>query len=261
MEKKNIIKMLLISLAVVGLIYLIVDHFNEIGTSEGNIDYYDMSADINARVDSLPSSWSGSPYFSFRSILSDIDVAAAMQGMDEESARIATNKVGGIFGKAADSYFGRGSWIDLDLSQIKFIAAYLHNSQVVRTVDGYHEARKLIASSKTCATTAAVDNCIAKAASYNKSPWNNCKELKDGLSRVRSSALESYTNRSLIPLCDKLVKYKVKYTYFDDFDRDYQKVRKGKEYLEKKSYSNAAFLSRYNSIKYNNAANDLDPRF
>lgn len=44
-------------------------------------------------------------------------------------------------------------------------------------------------------------------------------------------------------------------------DRDYQKVRKGKEYLEKKSYSNAAFLSRYNSIKYNNAANDLDPRF
>lgn len=47
----------------------------------------------------------------------------------------------------------------------------------------------------------------------------------------------------------------------DDFDRDYQKVRKGKEYLEKKSYSNAAFLFRYNSIKYNNAANDLDPRF
>ena len=47
----------------------------------------------------------------------------------------------------------------------------------------------------------------------------------------------------------------------DGFDRDYQKVRKGKEYLEKKSYSNAAFLSRYNSIKYNNAANDLDPRF
>lgn len=128
-------------------------------------------------------------------------------------------------------------------------------------MDGYHEARKLIASSKTCATTAAVDNCIAKAASYNKSPWSNCKELKDGLSRVRSNALESYTNRSLIPLCDKLVKYKVKYTYFDDFDRDYQKVRKGKEYLEKKSYSNAAFLSRYNSIKYNNAANDLDPRF
>ena len=47
----------------------------------------------------------------------------------------------------------------------------------------------------------------------------------------------------------------------DGFDREYQKVRKGTEHLEKKSYSNAAFLSRYNSIKYNNAANDLDPRF
>lgn len=261
MEKKNIIKMLLISLAVVGLIYLIVDHFNEIGTSEERIDYYNLSADINSKVDSLPAAWGQSSYSSFRSVLSDIDVASAMQGMDKESAGEALDKAGDIFRKAADSYFGHSVWAESDLSRIKFIAGYLHNSQTVRVVDGYHEARKLIAYSKTCATTAAVDNCIAKAASYNKSPWSNCKELKDGLSRVRSNALESYTNRSLIPLCDKLVKYKVKYTYFDDFDRDYQKVRKGKEYLEKKSYSNAAFLSRYNSIKYNNAANDLDPRF
>lgn len=55
--------------------------------------------------------------------------------------------------------------------------------------------------------------------------------------------------------------YEIRQLDKDDFDSDYQKVRKGKEYLEKKSYSNAAFLSRYNSIKYNNAANDLDPRF
>lgn len=251
----------MVSLAVVGLTYLIVDQFKKVGTSEGDIDYYDLSADINARVDSLPSSWSGSPYSSFRSILSDIDVAAAMQGIDEESAKIATDKARGIFGKAADSYFGRSSWTDPDLSQIKFIAAYLHNSQVVRIVDGYHEAMKLIASSKTCSTTAAVDNCIAKATTYSKSPWSNCKELKDGLSHVRTNALESYINCSLIPLCDRLVRYKTKYTYFDDFDRDYQKVLKGKEYLEKKSYSSAAFLSKFNSIKYNNAANDLDPRF
>ncbi len=261
MEKKNIIKILLVSLAVVGLMYLIVDQFNKVGTSEGDIDYYDLSADISSRVDSLPSSWSGSSYSSFRSILSDIDVAAAMQGIDEESAKIATDKVSGIFGKAANSYFGRGSWTDLDLSRIKFIAGYLHNSQVVRIVDGYHEAKKLMASSKTCSTTAAVDNCIAKATTYSKSPWSNCKELKDGLSHVRTNALESYINRSLIPLCDRLVRYKTKYTYFDDFDRDYQKVLKGKEYLAKKSYSSAAFLSKFNSIKYNNAANDLDPRF
>ena len=261
MEKKNIIKILLVSLAVVGLTYLIVDQFNKIGTSEGNIDYYDLSADLEAKVDSLPVSWSGSPYSSFRSILSDIDVATAMQGMDEESAETAMNKVRGIFGKAAGSYFGRGSWTDPDLSQIKFIAGYLHDSQVVRIVDGYHEAKKLIASSKVCTTTSAVDNCITKAASYSKSPWSNCKELKDGLSRVRANAFESYINSSLIPLCDKLAKYKTRYTYFDDFDRDFQKVRKGKEYLEKKSYSSAAFLSKYNSIKYNNAANDLDPRF
>ncbi len=89
MEKKNIIKMLLISLAAVGLIYLIVDHFNEIGTSEERIDYYNLSADINSKVDSLPATWGQSSYSSFRSALSDIDVASAMQGMDKESARIA----------------------------------------------------------------------------------------------------------------------------------------------------------------------------
>ena len=55
--------------------------------------------------------------------------------------------------------------------------------------------------------------------------------------------------------------YEIRQLDKDDFDRDYHKVRKGKEYLEKKSYSNAAFLARYNSIKYTNAANDLDPRF
>lgn len=74
------------------------------------------------------------------------------------------------------------------------------------------------------------------------------RSFTNGLMRNRSSRFLSMPTRS-----GRLDK--------DGFDRDYQKVRKGKEYLEKKSYSNAAFLSRYNSIKYNNAANDLDPRF
>lgn len=74
------------------------------------------------------------------------------------------------------------------------------------------------------------------------------RSFTNGLMRNRSSRFLSKPTRS-----GRLDK--------DGFDRDYQKVRKGKEYLEKKSYSNAAFLSRYNSIKYNNAANDLDPRF
>ena len=261
MEKKNILKILLMSVAVIGLIYLVVDQFNKVGTTEGRIDYYNLTAEIVAGVDSLSTNWINSSYNVFRAVLSDIDIAAGMHGITSEESAMLTSKTDTLFKTAANSYFRHSSWSDSELSHIKHIATYLHNNGVVSILDGYYGAQNLIASSKSCTTTDAVENCIAKAESYNKAPWTNCSAIKDGLAQIRTNALESYINRSLIPICNRLDNYKAHYTYFDDFDNDYQKVKNGKIYLDSKSYSNSLFNSKYSSIQYNNAANDLDPRF
>ena len=261
MEKKNILKILLVSVAVIGLIYLIVDQFNKVGTTEGKIDYYDLTAKIGTGADSLSTNWINSSYDAFRAVLSDIDIAKGMQGITGEESAELTSKTDAIFKTAANSYFHHSSWADSELSHIKHIATYLHNTSIVSIVDGYYGAQNLIASSKACTTTSAVDNCIEKADSYNKAPWTNCTAIKDGLAQVRTNAMESYINRNLIPICNRLANYKANYTYFDDFDNDYQQVKNGKTYLESKSYSNSSFNSKYSSIQYNNAANDLDPRF
>ena len=261
MEKKNILKVLLVSVAVVGLVYLIVDQFNKVGTTEGKIDYYNLSSSIGAGADSLSTSWINSSYDGFRTVLSDIDIALGMNGINEDEAGELTTKTGGVFNESANSYFRHSSWAEKELSHIKHIASYLHNTGIVNVVDGYYSAKSVISASKTCTTTAAVDNCIDKAASYNKSPWTNCTEIKDGLSQVRTNAMESFINRSLVPICNRLNNYKANYTYFDDFDNDYQKVKNGKAYLDQKSYSNSSFNSKFSSIQYNSAANDLDPRF
>ncbi len=261
MEKKNIIKILLVSVVLIGLIYLIVVQFNKVGTTEGNIDYYEFSAKIEMEIDSLSTGWINSSNNDFRTILSDIDIAKGMNGISEDDAIDLTKRTNDVFKVSADSYFKRISWTDKELGEIKCIALYLHNNGLVSIVDGYYSAKSVIASSRTCASTSAVDNCIDRAASFNKAPWTNCAELKEGLAQVRTNAMESYINRSLAPICDRLINYKANYTYFDDFDNDFQKLKSGKVYLDQKSYSNPTFDSRYNSIQYNNAANDLDPRF
>ena len=261
MEKKNILKILLVSLAVIGLFYLIVDQFNKVGTAEGKFDYYDLSAEIGAGADSLSTSWINSSYDGFRAILSDINIAKGMQGITGDESAELTSKTDDLFKTAANSYFRHSSWSDSELSHIKHIATYLRNNGIVNIVDGYYGAQNLIASSKSCTTTSAVDNCIAKAETYNKAPWTNCLAIKEGLAQVRNNAMESYINRGLVPICNRLTNYKANYTYFDDFDSDYQKVKNGKAYLDKNSYSNASFNSKYGSIQYNEAANVLEPRF
>lgn len=261
MEKKNIVKLLLVLVVAVGLIFLVVSQFNRVGTSEGSIDYYDLDKEITSKVDSLPSAWNSTSYDSLRELLSDIDIAKGMSALDSLQANNAQAKVKDVFSTAASSYFTHSTWREGDIEQIKRISSFLRDNKVSSIIDGYHGAKSIISSSRSCATQSAVENCISKASTYNKAPWTNCTEIKDGLSSVKKAALDSYTSHSLIPLCNKLVEYKKSYTFFDDFDRDYQIVTSGKTFLTKMDYNNSSFNSKYGSINYNQAANDLDPRF
>lgn len=261
MNKKNIIKILLVAIAVVGLVYLVVDQFNKVGTSEGHIDSYDLFGEINNGINSLSESWEKSSYNDFRVILSDIDISSGMRGLGESQSEQARSLVSEVFKSASSSYFKRSIWAEGDLSQINHIAGYLHDEEITGIIDGYYGAKRVIANSKSCSNQSTVDNCISAANSYNRSPWTNCSEIKNGIASVRNNALDSYTSRCLIPICNRLADYKNNYVYFDDFDRDYEKVKDGKIFLENHSYSNSSFISKFNAIKYNDAANVLDPRF
>lgn len=260
MEKKNILKILLVSVAVIGLIYLIVVQFNKVGTNVGRIDYYDLMAEIGAEANDLSPEWDKSSYNDFRAVLSDIDVAKGMNGISEEEASELSAKTNDIFKSSAGSYFVHSSWTDYDLGHIKQLASYLRDKNIVDIIDGYYDAVRVIAASRTCATTTAVENCIAKANSYNKTPWTNCTDIKQGLSQVKTYAMESFISRSLLPICNRLSSYRTNYTFFDEFDADYQKVKDGKAFLDKNSYTNASFNSKFGAIPYNDAANVLDPR-
>ena len=73
--------------------------------------------------------------------------------------------------------------------------------------------------------------------------------------------MTSYTNKTLLPKCKKMNNFKSNYSYFDDFDADYQMIKNAQLFLSKHKYSNSALDVSFKSIKYNDAANSLDPKF
>lgn len=261
MSKKSLIKFILIFAAVFILLYLGISQFGKIGTSNAEIANYNLSEILNTRIDSLGTTWVNGTYINTRDILADLAIAKGMAGINEEDYDAAVSRIGTCFSSSSDNYFTRSIWRDDDLTNIMKLAKYLHQDKVVNIIDGHDRVLKIIANSKTCSTQDAVNACITGAEKYNKTPWIFCAEVKDGLSAVKNNALSSYTTRTLIPTCKKLDNYKGNYSYFDDFDADYQKVKNGKSFLESKGFANANFNSLYNAVDYNGAANNLDPRF
>ena len=55
--------------------------------------------------------------------------------------------------------------------------------------------------------------------------------------------------------------FKKNYEYFDDFDADYQMVKDARSFLTQNQYQDANLNTKFASIKYNDAANQLDPKF
>lgn len=261
MSKKSLIKTILIAATIFGVLYIGISQFRKIGTSNAGIDNYNLAASISERIDSLDMTWSKSTYVNTRDVLADAIIAKGMNGIGDDDYKTAVSRINDCFKTSSENYFTHSVWNDDDLSGIKSLASYMKNSDLVNIVDDHYNALHIIANSKTCNTQDAVNACINGAEKYNKTPWTFCTEVKEGLSAVKNNALNSYTTRALIPTCKKLNNYTGNYSYFDDFDVDYQKVKNGKSFLESKGYANANFNFLYNAVDYNGAANNLDPRF
>ena len=258
---KRFIKISLLVIAVIGSLYLIASQFIFIGTSDEEIAYYDFKGNFDKGLDTLSLNWSNQNMNQLHDLYFQLEVVKAMGAIEQADVTTYMTDVNSMAETVLKSYFTRNTWLQVDMKRIKSLAEYINYQYAINAVDGYHSIQSIIYNSQLCKTQKQVEASIADAEKYSVTPWTYCTELKEGLGKVPQNACSSYTNKTLVPKCNKMKEFKKNYEYFDDFDADYQMVKKAKSFLAQKQYQDANLNSKFTSIKYNDAANQLDPKF
>ena len=258
---KRFIKIALIVVSVVGALYLIASQFIFIGTSDEDIAYYNFKGNFEKGLDTLSLNWSEQNMDQLNDLYFQLEVVDAMGALDKDEVSSYVTDVNSMAETVLKSYFTRNTWLQADMKRIKSLAEYINYQYAINAVDGYHSIQSIIYNSQLCKTQKQVEASIADAEKYSVTPWTYCTELKEGLGKVPQNACSSYTNKTLVPKCNKMKEFKKNYEYFDDFDADYQMVKNAKSFLAQKQYQDANLNSKFASIKYNDAANQLDPKF
>lgn len=258
---KRFIKIALIVVSVVGGLYLIASQFIFIGTSNEEIAYYDFKGNFDKWLDTLSLNWSNQNMDQLHDLYFQLEVVGAMGALDKNEVSSYVTDVNSMAETVLKSYFTRNTWVQTDMKRIKSLAEYINYQYAINAVEGYHNIQSIIYNSQLCKTQKQVEISIADAQKYTAAPWTYCTELKEGLGKVPQNACSSYTNRTLVPKCNKMREFKKNYEYFDDFDADYQMVKNAKSFLSQNQYQDANLNSKFASIKYNDAANQLDPKF
>ena len=258
---KRFIKIALIVVSVVGGLYLIASQFIFIGTSDEDIAYYNFKGNFEKGLDTLSLNWSEQNMDQLNDLYFQLEVVDAMGALDKDEVSSYVTDVNSMAETVLKSYFTRNTWLQTEMKRIRSLAEYINYQYAINAVDGYHSIQSIIYNSQLCKTQNQVEAYIADAEKYSVTPWTYCTELKEGLGKVPQNACSSYTNKALVPKCNKMKEFKKNYEYFDDFDADYQMVKNAKSFLAQKQYQDANLNSKFASIKYNDAANQLDPKF
>ena len=258
---KRLIKISLLVIAVIGSLYLIASQFIFIGTSNEEIAYYDFKDDFEKGLDTLSLNWSTQNMDQLHDLYFQLEVVDGMGALDKNEISSYVADVNSKAETVLKSYFTRNTWQQADMKRIRSLAEYINYQFAINAVDGYHTIQNIIYNSQLCKTQEQVEISITDAQKYTVAPWTYCTELKEGLGKVPQNACSSYTNRTLVPKCNKMQNFRSSYQYFDDFDADYQMVKNAKSFLAQKQYQDANLNSKFASIKYNDAANQLDPKF
>lgn len=258
---KRFVKIALIVVAVVGGLFLIASQFVSTGTSDEGIAYYDFKKDFEKALDSLVTDYTQKNIQNVSEIYAQLEIVKAMEVVDSYEVDQYKEEINNTAEFMLKSYFTRGVWVTDDMNRIKILALYMDYQYALNAISGYYSIQSIVANSKVCRTQTQVENCIAASQKYTKTPWTYNTSLKEGLNAVPNNAFNSFTNRTLIPKCVKMNNFKDNYEYFDDFDADYQIVKNAIAYMTGKQYSDSNLDTKFKSIKYNDAANILDPKF
>ncbi len=258
---KQFIKIFLICAAIIGSITLVVTHFMYMGTSEGEIAKYDFQSNFHQDIDSLSTNWSNGNLSRLNELYAQLEIVRAMGAVDSDIINECTGIVDTKANSILNGFFKQNVWPLDDMQKVSNLAQYNKHESSINAINGYNAIKNLVNRSNLCRTQKQTEDCVEEAKKYSVSPWTNCTELNTDLHAVPNNAFSSFTTKTLIPKCNKMNTFRTSYEYFDDFDKDYQIVKNAKAYLTRNNYSNNNLNTKFNAIKYNDAANVLDPKF
>ena len=201
---KRFIKISLLVIAVIGSLYLIASQFIFIGTSDEEIAYYDFKGNFDKGLDTLSLNWSNQNMNQLHDLYFQLEVVKAMGAIEQADVTTYMTDVNLMAETVLKSYFTRNTWLQADMKRIKSLAEYINYQYAINAVDGYHSIQSIIYNSQLCKTQKQVEASIADAEKYSVTPWTYCTELKEGLGKVPQNACSSYTNKTLVPKCNKM---------------------------------------------------------
>ena len=243
------IKIALIAIVLMGIIATIAYFINSTGTGKVEaIAKTDFEKEIESKVKSHVE---GKDYTSasaaFYSILSEIVTESSIINSDgkkqlsdqevENCKKMAFYAYEPIFEEYQREYFTHSSWSDRDLNALKARAQNLLSmkiaegsaqnalSGVIKNVNDYYAAWKVVKSAKSCSTVAAVRDIGSRAKSFMHSPLTNNASLKAGLEGAFSDAKSALAN-NINARCRKVAENYQNYGSYTSFYDDYLAMNK-----------------------------------
>ena len=203
---KKIIKIILISLVIIGIASVAFYFYNGTDTpKEQVIATTSFEKEIENQV---KSQIQGNDYpqasKAFHDIMSTIKTEASIENVDGKK-QLTTNEVANcqkiafyayapIFNRYQKSYFSQPSWTDGELNALKAQAQELLSmniaegtakhgiAKVIANVNDYNAAWAVVRSAHSCYSVAEVKSIKSKVTQYNRAPLTNNASLRAGKS-------------------------------------------------------------------------------
>ena len=237
---KKIIKIILISLVIIGIASVAFYFYNGTDTpKEQVIATTSFEKEIENQV---KSQIQGNDYpqasKAFHDIMSTIKTEASIENVDGKK-QLTTNEVANcqkiafyayapIFNRYQKSYFSQPSWTDSELNALKAQAQELLSmniaegaakhgiAQVIDNVNDYNAAWAVVRSAHSCYSVAAVKSIKSKVAQYNRAPLTNNASLRAGLNSAYTDAKSSLAS-NINAYCRKVAQNYRAYGNYDNY--------------------------------------------
>lgn len=237
---KKIIKIILISLVIIGIASVAFYFYNGTDTpKEQVIATTSFEKEIENQV---KSQIQGNDYpqasKAFHDIMSTIKTEASIENVDGKK-QLTTNEVANcqkiafyayapIFNRYQKSYFSQPSWTDSELNALKAQAQELLSmniaegaakhgiAQVIDNVNDYNAAWAVVRSAHSCYSVAAVKSIKSKVAQYNRAPLTNNASLRAGLNSAYTDAKSSLAS-NINAICRKVAQNYRAYGNYDNY--------------------------------------------
>lgn len=267
---KKIIKIILISLVIIGIASVAFYFYNGTDTpKEQVIATTSFEKEIENQV---KSQIQGNDYpqasKAFHDIMSTIKTEASIENVDGKK-QLTTNEVANcqkiafyayapIFNRYQKSYFSQPSWTDSELNALKAQAQELLSmniaegaakhgiAQVIDNVNDYNAAWAVVRSAHSCYSVAAVKSIKSKVAQYNRAPLTNNASLRAGLNSAYTDAKSSLAS-NINANCRKVAQSYMAYGSYDNYlDAEEAALNRINEYVN--AFGGGSFGNAKNAL-------------